>query len=74
MKSLEEKEYKLGVIYGLSYQSHLTPSAVLPGIENFTFETERIILEFGDKLSFVESPDAGSGNTNLSVTISYLEV
>ena len=47
---------------------------VLPGSETFTFAPERIILEVGDKLSFVAAPDAGSGNTNLSVTISYLEV
>ena len=47
---------------------------VLPGSETFTFDTERIILEVGEKLSFVAAPDAGSGNTNLSVTISYLEV
>ena len=46
----------------------------LPQEETFTFDSERIILATGDKISFTATPDVGSGNTNLSVTISYLEV
>lgn len=46
----------------------------LPATETFTFDSERIVLEEGDKLSFVASPDAGSGLTDLAVTVSYLEV
>lgn len=46
----------------------------LPAEETFTFDSERIILEAGDTVSFVASPDIGSGNTNLSVIVSYLEV
>jgi|TARA_X000000950_G_scaffold72161_2_gene89577 hypothetical protein len=46
----------------------------LPAGETFTFDSEKIVLGGGDKLSFVASPDAGSGNTNLSATVSYLEV
>lgn len=46
----------------------------LPAGETFTFDSERIVLDTGDKISFVAEPDAGSGNTDLSATISYLEV
>lgn len=42
--------------------------------ETFTFDSEKVILSTGDKISFVASPDVGSGNTNLSAMISYLEV
>jgi len=41
----------------------------LPAGETFTFDSERIVLETGDKLSFV-----GDVNGNLAVTVSYLEV
>ena len=46
----------------------------LPVGETFTFDSERIVLEVGDKLSFVAEPDSGAGLTSLSVTVSYLEV
>jgi len=46
----------------------------LPPAETFTFDSERIILSEGDKLSFVAEPDVGSGFTDLAVTVSYLEV
>ena len=46
----------------------------LPAGETFTFDSERVILDVGDKISFVAEPDIGSGNTNLAATISYLEV
>lgn len=39
----------------------------LPGSETFTFDSERIVLDEGDSISFVADP-------NLSVTISYLEI
>jgi hypothetical protein len=42
--------------------------------ETFTFDSEKIVLSTGDKISFVASPDVGSGNTNLSAMVSYLEV
>ena len=46
----------------------------LPAGETFTFDSERIILETGDKLTFTASPDQGSGNTDLACTVSYMEV
>ena len=46
----------------------------LPAEETFTFDSEKVILSTGDKISFVASPDAGGGNTTLSATVSYLEV
>ena len=46
----------------------------LPDGETFTFDNEKIVLEAGDKISFVAQPDIGSGLTYLSATISYLEV
>ena len=49
-------------------------SLELPVSETFTFDSERIVLEVGDKLSFVAEPDAGAGLTALSATVSYLEV
>lgn len=47
---------------------------VLPAKETFTFDSERIILEEGDRVAFVAEPDIGSNLTNLSATVSYLEV
>jgi len=46
----------------------------LPPGETFTFDSERIVLEQGDKIVFVAEPDAGSGLTTLAATVSYLEV
>lgn len=46
----------------------------LPAEETFTFDSERIILEAGDKVSFVAEPNIGAGLTDLSATVSYLEV
>jgi len=53
----------------------------LPAQETFTFDSERIVLEAGDKVSLVADPSNGSGlgpgggnKTDLSVTVSYLEV
>jgi len=39
----------------------------LPAGETFTFDSEKIVLEAGDKLSFV-------GHQDLAATVSYLEV
>jgi hypothetical protein len=39
----------------------------LPAGETFTFDSEKVILEAGDMLSFV-------GNADLAATVSYLEV
>jgi hypothetical protein len=71
-----------------SFDLHLIPSGdplsntitrvvsnlTLPTAETFTFDTERIVLEAGDKISFVAEPNIGAGLTDLSATISYLEV
>jgi hypothetical protein len=48
----------------------------LPPGETFTFDSERIVLEAGDKIVFVAEPDngGGSGLTDLAATVSYLEV
>jgi hypothetical protein len=49
----------------------------LPAGETFTFDTEKIVLEAGDKVTFVAEPDLGgadAGLTNLAATVSYLEV
>lgn len=46
----------------------------LPAGETFTFDSEKIVLEEGDKVAFVAQPDIGSGLTNLAATVSYLEV
>ena len=73
---------------GANFTMHIIPSGsalnnnvtcvvkelTLPAGETFTFDSERIILETGDKLTFTASPDQGSGNTDLSCVISYMEV
>lgn len=46
----------------------------LPAGETFTFDSERIVLEEGDKVSFVAEPDIGSSLTDLAATVSFLEV
>ena len=46
----------------------------LPAGETFTFDSEKIVLEAGDTLSFTAEPDIGAGLTNLAATVSYLEV
>lgn len=46
----------------------------LPAAETFTFDSERIVLDEGDKIIFVAEPDIGAGLTHLAATISYLEV
>lgn len=40
---------------------------LLPAAETFTFDTEKIVLDAGDIVSFV-------GGSNLAATVSYLEV
>ena len=73
---------------GANFTMHLIPSGSalnnatttvvkelsLPAGETFTFDSERIILEAGDKLAFTSLPDIGSGLTDLAVTVSYMEV
>ena len=46
----------------------------LPPGETFTFDSERIVLNQGDKIVFVAEPDDGGGLTTLAATVSYLEV
>ena len=46
----------------------------LPPGETFTFDSERIVLEEGDKIVLNAEPDDGGGLTTLAATVSYLEV
>lgn len=46
----------------------------LPAGETFTFDSERIVLEAGDKITFEAGPDIGASLTDLAATVSYLEV
>jgi len=51
----------------------------LPAGETFTFDSEKIVLDTGDKISFVSEPQSTEpgaviGNTCLAATVSYLEV
>lgn len=46
----------------------------LPAGETFSFDSEKVVLEEGEKLSFVAEPDKGAGLTNLVAMVSYLEV
>jgi hypothetical protein len=46
----------------------------LPAGETFTFDSEKIVLDDGDKIAFVAEPSIGAGLTNLAATVSYLEV
>lgn len=46
----------------------------LPAGETFTFDSEKVVLTEGDRVVFVAGPDQNSGTTDLSVTVSYLEV
>ncbi len=46
----------------------------LPAGETFTFDSEKIVLEAGDKIAFVAEPSIGGSLTNLAATVSYLEV
>jgi len=49
----------------------------LPPGETFTFDSEKIVLEGGDKIVFFATPNSGfpsAGDTTLAATVSYLEV
>lgn len=46
----------------------------LPAGETFTFDSEKIVLEDGDKIAFVAEPSISGILTNLAATVSYLEV
>ena len=51
----------------------------LPAAETFSFDSEKIVLEAGDRVIFVAEPQsqeltAQVGDTDLAATISYLEV
>lgn len=47
----------------------------LPAGETFTFDSEKIVLSAGDRLSFVAQPGIYSaGKTDLAAIVSYLEV
>jgi hypothetical protein len=47
----------------------------LPAGETFTFDSEKIVLSAGDKLSFVVQPGIYAGGaTDLAAMVSYLEV
>jgi hypothetical protein len=76
-----------------SFDMHLVPSGssldnsvtrvinnlTLPAAETFSFDSEKIVLEAGDRIIFVAEPQsteptAQVGDTDLATTISYLEV
>ena len=57
-----------------NFDTRVINNLTLPAGETFTFDSERIVLEEGDIVSFVAAPDIGANLTNLSATISYLEV
>jgi len=71
-----------------SFDMHLVPNTkavsnditlvirelLLPPKETFTFDSERIVLNEGDKVVFVAQPDLGNTLTTLAATISYLEL
>ena len=42
---------------------------ILPAGETFTFDSEKVVLEAGDKIVVL-----GESPTNLSATVSFLEV
>lgn len=44
-------------------------SLILPAGETFTFDSEKVVLEAGDRIILL-----GESPTNLSATVSYLEV
>lgn len=46
----------------------------LPPTETFTFDSEKIVLDEGDKVVLTAEPGSGDGTTTLAATISYLEV
>jgi hypothetical protein len=46
----------------------------LPAGETFTLDSEKIILDEGEEISFVALPNIGNDLTDLAVSISYLEV
>ena len=47
---------------------------LLPSGETFTLDSEKIILDAGEEISFVAQPDTGGSLTDLAVSVSYLEV
>ena len=54
--------------------STVVKDLVLPAGETFTFDSERIVLESNDMISFETQLTSGAGATDLSATVSYLEV
>ena len=54
--------------------STVVKDLILPAGETFTFDSERIVLESSDMVSFESQLTSGPGSTDLSATISYLEV
>jgi len=54
--------------------STVVKDLILPAGETFTFDSERIVLEAGDMISFETQLTSGPGATDLSATVSYLEV
>lgn len=54
--------------------STVVKDLILPAGETFTFDSERMVLESSDMISFETQLTSGPGATDLSATISYLEV
>ena len=67
----EDSNVTLYAVTG-SYSSNasmIVNNALLPGAETFTLDTEKIVLGAGDFIRVAQS-----GNNNISVVVSYLEV
>lgn len=72
------------VPFGVTLSNNVTRvlnNLTLPGGETFTLDSEKIVLEAGDRLVLRADPDNGTGagpyggnKTDLSATVSYLEV
>jgi len=67
----EDSNFTLYAVTG-SYnanRSMIVNNALLPGAETFTLDSEKIVLSAGDFIRVAQS-----GDNNLSVVVSYLEV
>lgn len=47
---------------------------LLPSGETFTFDSEKVLLDEGEEISFVAGPDIGGNLTDLAVSVSWMEV
>lgn len=64
---------------GKNYTTHTVETTVLRGItldpgETYVYSESKVVMEEGEAIVFMASPDVGGGLTDLSVTLSYLEI